>query len=217
MDIFKEVNENLKELFKNSRPYDESLRAASGSGSASTSGSGVFDPCELGDGTPVEVSEACNSLAKVEGNGSYTQQHGPDFSQAAGRYQFVGSTAVEQIIKLGKASNTAQAREIWTRCRTSNSPGCKVLQDEMCNQYSKSLMKSLENYGIPVTNRNLYLAWNQGVGGAKVILEAAKNNTNVTNPEVASNMTNQAWVKSTHAVTFLRGMEGFMRTRGVDP
>lgn len=182
-----------------------------------TTNTSLEDMCELGDGTPVDASEVCNKIAPIEGNGKYTQQHGASFSQAAGRYQFVGSTAVGEIKKLGYASTDEQARALWSRCRTSASPDCKKLQDAMCNSYSEYIIRSLKNRGYEPTMRNIYLAWNQGVGGASVILEAAKNGTEVTDANISSNMKNQAWTKTNNARAFLNGMEDYMNSRGVTP
>jgi hypothetical protein len=187
--------------------------SASSSGSSSTS-----DPCAVGDGTPVNASEACNTLAQIEGNGKYTQQNAPRFSAAAGRYQFVGDTAVNVLKGMGKARTTAEARSLWSRCRTSNTEECKKLQDEMCNYYQKQQESQLKAAGIPFTTRNMYLAWNMGVGGAKTILRAANNGcSNVTHSKIASNMRNQAWVHTNNSCKFLKGMEGYIKRQGVNP
>jgi len=182
-----------------------------------TSTSTSTDGCSTGDGTPVDASAACNQIAKIEGNGKYTQQNAARFSAAAGRYQFMGSTAVGVIVGMGAASSKSAATTKWTQCRTSNSQECKSLQDKMCNYYSTQILSQLKAKGIPTTTRNLYLAWNQGVGGASAILKAAAAGTTVTNPNIAGNMKNQAWVKTADAAKFLAGLEGWMRQRGVTP
>ena len=216
----------FKEMFKTKKKEIQNLdiiisASKSGSGSkpkGSKSGSGsssTSDPCAIGDGTPVDASELCNKIAKIEGNGTYTQQNAARFSAAAGRYQFMGATATGVIKQMGKASNDAQARALWSKCRTSNSQECKSLQDQMCNYYANQLRNQLKKYGIKPTMRNMYLAWNQGAYGAKLILEAAKNGTNVTHSKVAHNMHNQAWTKTSNGQAFLAGMENYMRKRGV--
>lgn len=213
-----EMYQKLDDKFLNTtaKKYPSGFEALD-SGSGSASGSESFDPCALGDGTPVDASEACNKLAKIEGNGTYTQQNANRYTAAAGRYQFISSTAESVLKEMEFAKNDAEARAIWESCRTSSSPNCKRIQDAMCNHYSESLISQLKAKGIPVTTRNLYLAWNQGAGGASIILKAAANGENVTDPTVASHMTNQAWIKTTNARAFLRGMEGYMKTRGIEP
>jgi len=83
----------------------------------------------------------------------------------------------------------------------------------MCNYYSQQLIKQLKAKGIPITNRNVYLAWNQGAGGAAAILRAAKSGT----PINLKGMHGQAWKYSSNANVFLHNMEGFMKKRGVQP
>lgn len=49
-------------------------------------------------------------------------------------------------------------------------------------------IKQLQKYGIPITPFNLYLAYNQGVGGTIHILNGIKYGTGITNPKIQRNM-----------------------------
>lgn len=51
-----------------------------------------------------------------------------------------------------------------------------------------SNIKQLQRYGIPITPFNLYLAYNQGIGGTRHILGAIKNGTGITDPYIQRNM-----------------------------
>jgi hypothetical protein len=84
----------------------------------------------------------------------------------------------------------------------------------MCNYYSEQLARSLKNYGIEPTAENLYLAWNQGAGGAKLIINSAKTGQPVTNTKVLKNMHGQAWKFSADGATFYNNMVGYMKRQG---
>ena len=49
-------------------------------------------------------------------------------------------------------------------------------------------VRQLQRYGIPITPFNLYLAYNQGIGGTRHILGAIKNGTGITDPDIQRNM-----------------------------
>ena len=170
------------------------------------------DPC---DQSPISATEACNMLATIEGNGSYTQD-GPSWSSAKGRYQFVKGTAVDQIMKTQNVSSKDEAELLWDKCSQSSSPECKKLQDELCANYSKEIENSLARKGHALTSTNRYLAWNQGAGGANVILTSASTGQPVTNPDILKNMQNQAWAFSSDGATYISNMQGYMAKKGVN-
>jgi len=169
--------------------------------------------CTIEDGTPIEASSVCNTLAKSEGNGTYTQKNAK--TSAAGRYQIITSTAVDLIRKIGAANTESEAKNLWFNCRQSTTTDCKKLQDKMCNNYSSSIIKQLKTKNIESTVENVYLAWNQGPGGAAIIINAMKNGTEVTNKEVLKNMHNQAWSFSPDGRTFYANMQSYLRKKGV--
>jgi len=169
--------------------------------------------CSIADGTPVDASNVCNTLAKAEGNGTYVQKNSR--TSASGRYQFVTSTAVDVIKKIGAAKTDAEAKSLWYNCRQSSTPDCKKLQDKMCNNYSSQIISQLEAKDIEITAENVYLAWNQGAGGASIIINAMKNGTQVTNRDVLKNMAGQAWKFSPDGKTFYANMQNYLRKRGV--
>lgn len=164
-----------------------------------------IDPCNL-DQTPISASEQCNMLATAEGSGKYDQG-----GEQYGRYQFTKSTGVGVLTQLGHSDPT----DVWNECSNSASERCKGIQDDMCNHYSAELSRSLTNRDIPVTTENLYLAWNQGAGGASVILRSVASGEPITNPEVLSNMHGQAWNFSTDGRTYYSNMRGYLQKKGV--
>jgi hypothetical protein len=185
-----------------------------------------YDPCVYGDGTPVNATETCNKIAQVEvvksnpNQNKYTVSRGTKFNSSSGRYQLQGKTASGEIIRMGIAKTKSEADALWMKCRASASPDCKKLQDNICKSYTETLTKSLKNRNIPVTSRNLYLAWNQGAKGADVILKAAKNPNGdyiVTDPVISSRMQNQAWLKTNDARKFLASMEKYMKQHNFEP
>jgi len=172
------------------------------------------DPCNP-DNTPVDASELCNTLATIEGAGTYDQR-GPATSTASGRYQIINKTGYGELVKLGHSKR--DAKEIWDRCKRSSSPECKKIQDQVCNSYSSYLQRSLKNRGIPITRETLYLAWNQGGAGAGIIWKSIQTGQPVTNPKILKNMRNQrAWAFSSDGATFFKNMQGYMRKKGVNP
>ncbi len=173
-----------------------------------------YDPCAPG----ADITDVCQMLSSAEGSGSYTQQYSS--TGAAGRYQFTTKTAVEQIGIL-KGVSPASASSLWAKCRTSASPECKQLQDDMCMQYSTSQAKSITNAGYPTSTTNRYLAWNQGAGGFRVIMESYKTGIPVSkekNPVVYATMhSKQAWdTSSADGKTFVNNMQGYLRGQGVN-
>ena len=173
----------------------------------------VIDPCtgrEL-DSTPIEASELCNTLATIEGNGTYTQ-HGPSWSSASGRYQIINGTGKGELVKMGYSKSEASA--LWDKCKLSSSDECKRIQDKVCNSYASSIESSLKRRGVPVTTETVYLAWNQGAGGANTIWKSIKSGQPVTNPAILKNMKGQAWKFSPDGATFYKNMQGYMRKKG---
>jgi hypothetical protein len=174
----------------------------------SNSGSASYDPC-----APLsDPGSTCERLSQIEGNGSYTQDtHGA--TGASGRYQIEQATAVGEIMKLGKASTESQAIAMWQKCRASDSPECRRLQDEICKSYAGSLGGS--------TIREVYLKWNMGSRGAAEILQAHNSTGQVTNPTRIAKMDNQAWTRNnpSHGDTkkFLDGLNEYIKRRGIDP
>jgi hypothetical protein len=166
------------------------------------------------DGTPVEASEVCNRISVAEGNGTYTQKN--KNTSAAGRYQFVTGTAASVIQKIGAASNEAAAKNIWYNCRQSSTEDCKKLQDKMCNHYSSQIIKQLKRYNIEPTVENIYLAWNQGAGGAKLIWQSIKTGQPVTNKNVLKNMKGQAWKFSSDGRTYYQNMVNYLKKKKVN-
>jgi len=137
----------------------------------------------------VEPTDGCNLMATGEGSGGYDAQN--DKTTAAGRYQFVDKTAAYTLTGMGRASSTEEALELWSNCKNSTEPECKQLQDEMCNWYFNDTLSQMSHYGVAPTKFNMYLAWNQGAMGASKIIEAAKNNEQVTDETVKRNMRGQ--------------------------
>lgn len=168
------------------------------------------DPCTL-DSTPVNASEACNMLATAEGNGEYTEYNSD--TGAAGRYQFMPSTGKSVLKQLGFSS--AEADATWEECKKSSSSKCKAIQDSMCNHYSGWVQSQLEKKNIPLTTENMYLAWNQGTGGANAILRSIQTGMPVTNPKILRNMKGQAWAFSDDGATFYKNMRGYLQGQGV--
>jgi hypothetical protein len=191
--------------------YDFLERSASGSASSSgpASGSGsAYDPCA----TPSDPGSTCERLAQIEGNGSYTQDTNGS-TGASGRYQIEQPTAVGEILKLGKASDKSEAISLWQKCRASDAPECRNLQDEICKSYASSLGGS--------NVREVYLRWNMGVRGANEILEAHHSTGQVTNPVRIAKMDNQAWTRNNpsngNTKVFLDGLNSYIKKRGIDP
>ncbi len=159
--------------------------------------------------------DICGRLAQTEGTGAYTQDRGGD--GASGRYQITQSTAEYLLVKSGKASSSSQAASLWANCRSSSSPECQKLQDDLCNYYTTDLSKGL------VGDKNkfnvLYLRYNMGPTGANEILAAYPNK--VTDPERIALMNNQAWMSGNpgdgDTVDYLSKMNKYIIGKKVNP
>ena len=192
----------------------DSVAAADGNVTSTTS-----DPIRSApdcNDIPISASEGCNMLAAAEskGSGSYTALNAS--TGAAGRYQFIPSTAIEQIKQIRDVKDTEEARTLWNDCGSSSTPECKKLQDEMCKNYFGYIERSLKNGGIPLTNTNRYLAWNQGTGGARAIIRSIESGQPVSNPRILKNMQRQAWDFSADGKEFYNNMENYLQERGID-
>lgn len=180
---------------------------------AATTTEGTPSTPDICDQTPVSATEVCNMLATAEGNGTYIQTNGS--TGASGRYQFMTQTAIGVIAEVRPVSNTAEARTIWDNCKSSSTEDCKKLQDEMCENYSAYIARSLNNSKIPLTDANRYLAWNQGTGGSRAIHRSMTSGQDVTNPTILKNMKGQAWDFSPDGQTFYNNMLEHLNERGV--
>ena len=170
------------------------------------------DPCN----NLSNPSTNCGMISGVEGNGSYGQKN-PD-SSASGRFQFVGKTAIEQVVAVRKV-NEADARSLWDECGRSSSAKCQKLQNDMCNHYSGVLEEALIRNGHPTTNLNKYLSHNQGARGFNVIETAAKAGVDVTDQGIRDNMQFQAWNKPTptyNGAEYKARCAKYMTQRGLD-
>ncbi len=165
----------------------------------------VEDPCNPAQ-TPINASEACNMLATAEGNGKYDQG-----GSASGRYQFVKKTGVSVLKQLGYSN----PESTWNECSNSASENCRRVQDNMCNFYSEDISRQLKSKGIPITTENMYLAWNQGAGGANAILKSRQTGQPVTNKQILKNMHGQAWEYSSDGTTFYNNMRGYLKEKKV--
>jgi hypothetical protein len=88
---------------------------------------------------------------------------------AAGLFQITGSTGESYGIIGDDRFDPEKALTAYKRITASN-------------------IKQLQKYGIPITPLNLYLAYNQGVGGTIHILNGIKYGTGITNPKIQKNM-----------------------------
>jgi len=209
------------ENFRNQVIGDPTSGSGSGGGSGTGSGSGsgtgaAYDPCAPGNS---DATGVCKVLGKAEGGkGSYTERN--DDTGASGRYQFKNDTWNEEAVKAGLANNASEAQALWDECSISDSARCMEVQDKMCEQYVKTISNFLQRNGLPTTlTRDMYIAWNQGPTGAKLILEADKNNTNVTSHTVIKGMLDQGFNKThtTNGREFMTQLDGYLRGQGLDP
>lgn len=89
--------------------------------------------------------------------------------RAAGLFQITPDTGAEYGLVGDDRFNPEKALTAYKRITASN-------------------IKQLQRYGIPITPLNLYLAYNQGVGGTIHILNGIKYGTGITNPKIQGNM-----------------------------
>jgi len=162
------------------------------------------DPCNQ---DPIDATAACNAFAKAEGDGSYNQRRSG--SDVYGRYQFDNSTGVAEAVKARPELGAVGARDLWNGCMGKITTECKKLQDDMCRNYSGTIINELKNKGISPTPSNMYLAWNQGATGASQILAAG--NGEVANSTRRYNMSQQAWNKPPRYETTYNGAEFISR------
>jgi hypothetical protein len=168
------------------------------------------DPCNQ---APIDATAACNSLAKAEGDGSYNQRR--PGSSVYGRYQFDRATGVAEAVKARPELGAVKAKELWENCQGRITSECKKLQDDMCRNYSGTIISQLKAKGISPTPDNLYLAWNQGAAGAKQILDAG--NGEVVNSTRRNKMAQQAWNKvdtTYNGAEFISRMRAYLAKRG---
>ncbi len=193
------------------------ILVGSGSGSGSSSGDGSstsddYDPCASPESDP---GDTCGRLAMVEGSGSYTQDRGG--TGASGKYQIIQSTAEGLIKQTGKANSDSEAAALWARCRSTDSPECRTLQDDLCKAYVAQLSQGLT--GEDNKFRNLYLKWNMGPTGARRILEAEAGDGQVDRQSTINLMDNQAWTNGNPSngdtSSFLTGLDKYINDRGV--
>ena len=180
-----------------------------------TTGVSPDDPCTQ---NVIPATAICGALAVAEGNTKYTQGQPPSkitTNAASGKYQIQTETATDQIMKIRKISNRNEAKALWLKCRQSAAPECQKLQDDVCASYSNFQGEYLKSKGFLLTGTNRYLAWNQGHGGAEIILKAAAANQPVTNTRVLERMKAQtSWAYTPDAKQWIKNMQGHIQPRG---
>ncbi len=182
------------------------IGSSSGSGDSSTT---YVDPCA---GPLSDPGSVCESLAQIEGNGSYTQNTNGT-TGASGKYQIEQSTAVDRMMRMGTVSSKNEGVSLWQKCRSSASAECAKLQDDICNNYASSMTGS--------NMREVYLQWNMGKKGASEILAAHAGSGQVTNQVRIDKMDNQAWTRGNPSngdtTKFLNGLDAYIKKRNIDP
>ena len=110
--------------------------------------------------------------------------------RAAGLFQFTPNTGAEYGLVGDDRFDPEKALVAYKRITASN-------------------IKQLQKYGIPITPLNLYLAYNQGVGGTIHILNGIKYGTGITNPKIQGNMNSNRHGVPLNAApeVWLKGME----------
>jgi len=119
-------------------------------------------PTGTGVPTNVNTDEYFKQLANVESKGKYDAYN--KSSGAYGKYQFIPSTEADMIKKMGITKEYA---------RTPQG------QEDMIKRFTADNRAGLIKAGYKPTNMNLWLAHNQGLGGAKAILSGG--NVNMKN------------------------------------
>ena len=162
-------------------------------------------------------SAGCNTMAKGEQSNGYTAYNKK--TGAAGRYQFIPKTA-KWILTSMLGVSASQADELWNKCKTSDTPECKSLQDQMCNKYYEYTIKQIQRVGVlPLDARSVWFAWNQGVNGASHIYKKAHEpnpeDRVVTNKTILRNMKGQAFNgDNERADIFIQKMHAYLDSGG---
>ena len=117
-----------------------------------------------------DMSSFKSKLEKVESGGSYDAYN--EGSGAYGKYQFIPSTLKEYAKKTGQTIEQAKTPEG---------------QDKMFEKFTSDNATRLQKMGIAPTELNMWIAHNQGIGGAASILKAKKLTPNLKR-NIASNL-----------------------------
>ena len=104
-----------------------------------------------------DLGSFADKLVGVESKGSYTALN--KGSGAYGRYQFIPSTLAEYARKTNQTIDQAKTPKG---------------QDIMFAKFTEDNMNSLKKMKIPTTELNMWIAHNQGLGGASAILKGKK-------------------------------------------
>ena len=110
-----------------------------------------------------------NKIAGIESGGKWNAVNRG--SGAYGKFQFIPSTEKAYASKLGLSIPEART---------------PAGQMKMVSAFTNDNIKGLENAGVPITNRNLYLAHQQGLGGAINLIKG--NHSAVSNRNIQSNL-----------------------------
>ena len=116
-----------------------------------------IEPDKSMEGSGSDYSSFKSKLEEVESGGDYTAYN--EGSGAYGKYQFIPSTLKEYAKKTGQTIEQAKTPEG---------------QDKMFERFTEDNKNRLKKIGIEPTELNLWIAHNQGVGGAAAILKAGK-------------------------------------------
>ena len=127
-------------------------------------------PTSYGGGGSVDVDTFTNKLKKVESGGDYNAVN--KGSGAYGRYQFIPSTLKEYAKKTGQTVSQAKTPEG---------------QDKMFAKFTEDNMNGLKRRGLPTTELAMWVAHNQGLGGATAIFKGSKLSPKIRK-NIASNL-----------------------------